>query len=85
MEIRNECKNPPPGVLRNVRRALGWINQADLAGIAYIQLLDKIPAPTGDAPDWHHKVKEENYSVYGIYMPKHRDHPAFIILYVQDI
>jgi hypothetical protein len=85
MEIRNECLNPPLGILRHVRRALRWINPADLAGIAYVQLLDKIDSLSKNAPAWHRQVKEENYSVYGMYVRKHVDNPAYIILYVQDI
>jgi hypothetical protein len=85
MEIRNECTKPLRRVERQVLRALWWINQADLAGITYIKLLDKIPDPSDDSPEWHQWAKAEGYSVFGMYMAKWADNPAHIILYVQDI
>jgi hypothetical protein len=85
MEIRNECINPSRHVERHVSRALKWINQADLAGIAYIKLLDKIPDPADDSPEWHQWAKAEGHSVFGMYMAQWANNPAHIILYVQDI
>jgi hypothetical protein len=85
MDIQNECAQPSRHVERHVLRALRWINQADLGGIAYIKLLDKIPAPSDESPEWHQRVKSEGYSVFGMYMRKWKDNPAHVNLYVQDI
>src|SRR4051812_25062487 len=85
MEIRNECTDPPPGILRHVRRALGWINQTDLAGIDYIQLLDTASDLPERSPEWLRQAKEDGYAICGTYVPKHGDRPAHIALYAKDL
>ena len=85
MKIQNECTKSSRHVERHLIRALKWINQADLAGIAYIKLLDKIPDPSDSSQEWHQWVKAGGYSVFGMYMRKWIGNPPHIILYVQDI
>jgi len=85
MFIKNECINPPYGLLMQVRRSLAWISPLDLDGIAFIRLADELEEPNDKSPDWHKRAKAESISITGLYSGQHKDSPAQITLYVRDL
>lgn len=85
MRIVNLCASLPRGALWHVRQSLSWINEADLMGIGFIQLLDEMPEPTLESPVWHKHAKAEGLSIYGIYVRKEANNPAHIKLFIRDI
>jgi len=64
---------------------LSWINQADLADIAFIKLMDKMPEPSNDSPEWHQRATAEEFSVNGLYLAQQGDTPAHILLFIRDM
>jgi hypothetical protein len=85
MPIRNNCSNLPRGAFGHIRRSLRWINPADLVGIAFIELRDKICDADGEAPEWHRRAAEEGYNVNGLYFGRQGALPANITLFVRDL
>jgi len=85
MLIKNECTNPPPGFLKQVRRSLSWISPLDLDGVAFIKLMDEIEEPHAKAPDWHKQAKADGTCVNGVYLALEGSDPAHITLYARDL
>jgi hypothetical protein len=85
MLIKNECTNPPYGLLKQVRRSLAWISPLDLDGIAFILLADEIGEPNAESPEWHKTAKAEGIGISGMYVSQQKNSPAHIILYIRDL
>jgi hypothetical protein len=85
MLVKNECKNSPLGLLRQVRRSLSWIHPADLHGIACIVLLDELEEPDLSSPEWHKRAKAEGVCVSGQYLSAVGKLPAQGNLYVRAL
>ena len=84
MQIRNDCTNPPKGLLRHLQRSLKWINPADLDGIDFIRLTDEPSEQLVRNDEDLRRDIEEGLCVYGLYMSGKR-HPAYILLFVKSI
>lgn len=69
----------------HVRRSLGWIHPADVVGIDFIELQDKISQATVSSPDWHKRATDEDFNVNGLYMRREGDYPASITLFTRDL
>jgi hypothetical protein len=85
MEIRNSCSRLPVGTRWHVRRCLRWIDPADIVGIAFIELQDRMPQAAAEAPDWHQRATAEDLSVNGLYCREEVNSPANITLFVRDL
>jgi len=85
MLVKNECKNSPHGLLKQVRRSLSWIHPLDLDGIEFIVLMDEIEEPSNTSADWHKRAKAEGLCVTGQYFRTEGKAPAHVVLYVQGI
>jgi hypothetical protein len=85
MQINNSCHKLPLGALWHIRRSISWINQADLKGIAFIQLAEQMPVPTERSQDWHKRAYAEGFSVNGLYVSRSGRVPAHIYLFIRDM
>lgn len=84
MQIRNDCTNPPKGLLRHIRQSLKWNNPADLDGIDFIWLTDEPSEQLVRNDEDLRRDIEEGLCVYGLYMSG-KKHPAYILLFVKSI
>lgn len=84
MEIRNEATGKPLGLLWHVRRALSWIDPADLHGVGFIRLADEIPESDLKYNEVIKQAKAEGHSVSGVYYAKHGKTAPHILLVVKD-
>lgn len=78
VEIKNDCKNPPPGLLWHVRRALSWIDQDHLTDLGLIWLMDDVL--DSDHSEYAKGVRAGKYVLYGAYGPRKGDLPSYILL-----
>lgn len=85
MIIKNECTKPPRGLLKQVRRSLGWISPLDLDGIAFVRLMNVIEEPGPDSPDWHRRAKAKGVCVNGLYLRRQGKSPAHLVLYINAL
>jgi hypothetical protein len=85
IKVRNKCKKLPLGAVWQVRRSLGWIDPNDLAGIRYIELIDKLPDVKEKAPDWYKEVRENNRGIYGWYNEQTDSDSVGIVLHMPDL
>jgi hypothetical protein len=85
VKIENACGKLPLGALWHVRRSLRWIDPADIAGVGFIELQNRMPKATAEAPDWHKNATAEDLSVNGLYKCKESGSPAKITLFIRDL
>lgn len=85
MEIKNDCADPPVGLLWHLRRSLSWIHPADLDGVGFIRLTDDLPQEFYANSESLRRLKEAEVDIRGLYVPKRGHEPAYIILSVQQI
>jgi hypothetical protein len=84
MQIRNDCTDPPKGLLRHIQRSLKWINPADLEGIDFIWLTDKPSEQLVENNEGLKRATEEGYCAYGFYVPKKKG-SSYIMLFVKGL
>jgi len=85
VKIQNACGKLPLGAIWQVRRCLSWIDPADIAGVGFIELQNRIPEATAEAPDWHKDATAEDLSVNGLYNRQEVNSPAKITLFIRDL
>lgn len=84
MEIKNDCAQLPKGVLRHVRRGLGWIHPADLQGVGLVRLIDKTPTDLV----LHFKKRgaaDTTQTTLAFYMRAEKNTPARIVVIVPRV
>ena len=73
------------GTKWHVRRALAWVNPADLAGVDFLQIESKLPQADTTSPEWHKSATEADWSVNGVYFHSEGGSPAYIKLFIRDL
>ena len=81
MDIKNDCRKPPLGLLWHVRQALSWIDQDHLRGLGYIWLMDYIPETTED--ENAKRALTGELLLYGAYGPQKGSLPSYVLLLTQ--
>jgi hypothetical protein len=71
MKVIDECKNPPGGMLRHVRRSIGWIFPGDFEGIYSLRLIDELsPRNEAASESWYKAAARHGHAIRGWYKPK---------------
>ena len=73
------------GAVWQVRRCLRWIDPHHLAGLGYIELIDKLPEIKETSPDWYKQAREIERGVNAWYKHETETYCAGIVLYMPDL
>jgi hypothetical protein len=84
MKVLNECKNPPSGMLWQVKRSIAWIFPGDSEGISYLKLIDELSPAKETSEDWYKKARKHEHFIHGWYQGDNRA-GASITLHIKDI
>jgi hypothetical protein len=84
MKLINECKNPPSGMLWQVRRSISWIFPGDLEGISCLKLIDQLEPAKEVSEPWYKKARKNEHFIRGWYQAADRT-GASITLHIRDI
>lgn len=84
VEIKNESAESPLGLIWHVKRALSWIDPADLHGVEFIRLADDVPEASLKYDEVIKQARAKGHSVYGMYYSEHGRNPSHILLVVKD-
>jgi len=68
-----------------VRRSLRWIDPKDLAGIEYVELIDKLPEVKATSPDWYKQARTTERGINAWYKQETEDYCAGIVLHMPDL
>jgi hypothetical protein len=82
VRIKNDCAKTPVGLLWQARRALGWINPADLAGIDHVWLMDEIRQAALGGSEELRRLESEGQRLAGFYLRRSGDAPPVVALVV---
>lgn len=83
VEIKNDCINPPRGLLWHVQLSLSWIYPADLDGLEFIRLVDKVPEHVLKKNKTFREREAEGDWIFGFYQKEQGNNWPSITLIVK--
>src|SRR5215510_5303738 len=84
MRLINECKNPPSGLLSQVKRSISWIFPGDLEGISSLKLIDVLQPAKETSAHWYKQARKQGHFILAWYNANDRL-GASITLNIKDI
>jgi hypothetical protein len=85
IQVLNKCEKLPLGAVWQVRRCLRWIDPNHLAGIGYIELIDKLPDVKETSPDWYKEARKTDRGINAWYLHETETYCASIVLHMSEL
>ena len=85
LAIRNECSDPPRGMLWQVRKSLRWIDPRDLKGISLVRLIDELPEVKNHHAGWYKEAVATGQGILGWYNKEEAGTKVCITLHIKQI
>jgi len=85
IKVLNKCEKLPLGAVWQVRRCLRWIDPNHLAGIGYIELIDKLPDVKDTSADWYQEARKTERGINAWYLHETETYCASIVLHMPEL